>query len=168
VRTCAPIEAAVERLAGDPERARATLAGSLSVLEQMRDWIAFVSQAAALADALLALGQDEAAEQWLRRAEPHERRDDIFARLDVGAVRARLLAASGSSAAAEAVASETVELAGQTDALNKHAAALLALADVLQSSEAAAAAKALYDAKENVAASASIGTDAATHRHDTA
>jgi hypothetical protein len=108
---------------------------------------------------------------WLRRAEPHERRDDIFARLDVGAVRPKLLALAGSPAAAETLALETVALAEQTDALNKHAAALLTLAHVLESGDdaeaVAARAKALYDAKENVAASALLEPDAATHRHDT-
>jgi ATP/maltotriose-dependent transcriptional regulator MalT len=158
---------------GDPERARATLVESCSMLEEMHNWTHFVSQASALADVLCALGEDDAARQRLRAAEVHLRRDDTFARLDLGAVRGKLLARAGDDDDAKTVASETVALAETTDGLNQHAAALLALAEVHElagrddeAGDAVVRARTLYAAKENVAASALLETGAATRGHD--
>jgi tetratricopeptide (TPR) repeat protein len=47
-------------------------------------------------------------------------------------VQARILASRGEAEAAERLARETLELVSRTDALNRHADSLLALAEVLR------------------------------------
>jgi hypothetical protein len=103
------------------------------------------------------------------------RQDDTFARLEIDAVRSRLLARAGEHEAAKALASETAAVAETTDGLNRRAEVQLALAEVLERAgraDAAAAALARarerLEAKGNVAALALLETSTATSRSNTA
>ena len=65
-------------------------------------------------------------------SEAHAASDDIGAQFAWRAVRAKALAREGRSTEAKALAREAVALADRTDALNKRAAVLLSLAEVLR------------------------------------
>jgi len=167
-RTCAQIEAATARLAGEPERAIAILDESCGVHRSMENWSHLGTQAAELADALAVVGRDGEAEEWLYLAESHSPPDDVSAQLSWRPVRARLLARAGEVDRAEAVAREAVAIAEATDALNQRASALLALAECLvatgeraEASEAVDRALRLYDLKENAAAAARLRSETA-------
>ena len=84
-----------------------------------------------LAQALLELGRDDEAEQWLELGPATAPDAMAITQVLWRRVRAKVLARRGESEAAEQLAREAVALAEETDALNEHAAALLDLAEVL-------------------------------------
>ena len=83
-----------------------------------------------LAQALLELGRDDEAEEWLQRAEtwPSEER---LPQMLWRQARGKLLARRGELEEAERLAREAVALGAETDMLNAHGDALLDLAEVL-------------------------------------
>jgi DNA-binding SARP family transcriptional activator/tetratricopeptide (TPR) repeat protein len=172
--TWAPIAARSARLRGDLEGALETYAGACEELVAANAGFHLTTQAAELADLLCELERYDEAETWASLAEHHARRADREGSACTLMARAQLLAHSGSDDA-EDRAREAVVLAEQTDELNLHAAARLALASVLErrDGDGAAAertrAAAEYEAKGNVAAMqrVKLGT-AATSPADTA
>jgi tetratricopeptide (TPR) repeat protein len=153
----------VELLAGAPARA----AGEYEVLCrycQEGGELGFLATLATdLAEALLELGEHSDAERWTAIAEEHAASDDVGAQFAWRAVRAKTLAHTGRLAEAEQLAREAVELAEPTDALNKRAAVLLSLAEVLrlggkdqEADETAGRGAQLFELKGNAAALARL------------
>jgi class 3 adenylate cyclase len=91
----------------------------------------FMSYSCDLALALLALGRDDEAEHWLDRGRDIAPSEELFVRILWHQARGKLLAHRGELHEGVWLAREAVALAGTTDALNAHAAALVDLADVL-------------------------------------
>jgi len=150
-------------LAGDPVAAESHLRLGFAVLEEMGDRSGLSTNAAMLAEALLAQGRDEEALELTVQSEQAAAAEDLPVQVQWRGTRAKALARRGKLDAAERLAHEAVSLAEQTDFLNLHANALLDLATVLQHDrrveEAAAAAetaKTLYERKGNL-----IGVDKA-------
>jgi tetratricopeptide (TPR) repeat protein len=116
------------------------------------------TRAAELAATLCEQGRYDEAAEWVRVASENAGEDDLDAALTRQPVEAKLLARRGEAGAAEQLARATVKLAERTDALNRHAEALLALTEVLAStgSDESPAhlqhALALYERKGNLAA----------------
>ena len=106
--------------------------------------------AALLAQALLDQGRDEEALAFTGTARPTAADDDVQAQATWRAVRAMLLAGRGEASEAARLAREAVELARGTDDPNLTALALVAAGSVDE-------ARALYEAKGNVAALARLG-----------
>jgi hypothetical protein len=140
-RTCAPVEAALARLAGDAEQAAERLEAACSELVESGDTFHVATQAAELAADLVELGRTDAAESWCALAERHcDARDAEGAVL---VLRARALLAADPERAREAVGR-----ADETDALNLRAAVRVSLAAILaQVGRAADAAGTLEDAR---------------------
>ena len=84
-----------------------------------------------LAQALLGLGRDDEAEQWLERGRETDPSEWVGARTLWRQVQGRLLARRGELEEGERLARDAVALAEETDMLNVHAAALVDLAEVL-------------------------------------
>jgi tetratricopeptide (TPR) repeat protein len=145
----------VALLAGDPEAAEHVLRRSYEILAGIG---AKGYTAALLAAALYAQERYQEAAEFVAIAKDpgtHETTTGVRWR----AVEAKLRALDGDVDAAVTTAREAASLASKTDALNLHAEALVALAEVLQlagrDAEAAHAAEqayAVYAAKGNVAA----------------
>jgi predicted ATPase/class 3 adenylate cyclase len=149
----------VELLAGDLARAEERLRFGLGRLEEMGER-AFVSTLAALlADVLYRRGRHNEAVRFVDRSVETAAPDDLVAQIAWRTVQAKLLATAGHLENAEAVARHAVSLAEKTDLSNDHAAACVALGEVLHKqarTEQAQAvmrdALALYDAKGNIVA----------------
>jgi class 3 adenylate cyclase/DNA-binding winged helix-turn-helix (wHTH) protein len=166
VRTCAPLEAAAERLSGDAERAIAILVDSCNELRDMRNWSSLSTQAAELADALVAVGRIVDAQTWVDVAAANASDGDASAQFSWRSTGARILAQSQDLEQAEHLARDALRIADGTDALNQRAGVRLALADVLagaarQSEAAAVTADAvrLLEEKGNAAAVARLRTE---------
>ena len=162
-RTCGPVEAAIARLAGDPEKASRLLLESCEALREMRSWSHLGTQAAELADVLCSLGRIDEAHSWIDIAKMYALSDDASAQLSWRAVAARLVARAGDFASGEQLVDEASRIANETDALNQRAGVRLAAADVLtaagkgaEASAAIAEAVRLFDLKGNAAATARI------------
>jgi ATP/maltotriose-dependent transcriptional regulator MalT len=84
-----------------------------------------------LAQALLELGRDDEAEQWLERGRATAPSEEPLPKMLWRQVRGRVLARRGELAKGERLAREAVALAEETDMLNAHARALIDLAEVL-------------------------------------
>jgi predicted ATPase len=115
------------------------------------------TNAAVLAEALLAQGRDEEALELTAQSERAAAAEDLVVQVQWRGPRAKALARRGELDAAELLAREAVSLAEQTDFLNLHANALLTLATVLHhgrrledAAAAAEAANALYERKGNL------------------
>jgi DNA-binding SARP family transcriptional activator len=170
--TWAPIAARSARLAGDLDAALETYRAACEELIATNAGFHVTTQAAELADLLCELERYDEAGTWASHAEHHARRADREGWTCMVLARAQLLAHAG-SADAEKRAREAVALAEQTDELNLHAAARLALAAVLEQrdEDGAATERARaatdYEAKGNVAAMRRIELrTAATSRAD--
>ncbi len=119
-------------LAGDAAAAERASRRCCETFERVRDLAALSSQSAELADALYAQARYEEADSWLQLAEKSAPRDDLNAQYSWRRVKAKLLARTDSPGQGEELAGEAARLAGETDALNDHAAVLLDLAEVLR------------------------------------
>ena len=128
--TWTPYFVVVEGLAGDISAAHE--AGRLCVerLLAAGDPAHAASHAALLADVLLDAGENDAADRYVLLAEQHALPSDVYVQFLSRATRARLLARSGDTAAAEELARNAVSVASLTDALLDRARAHLALAEV--------------------------------------
>jgi class 3 adenylate cyclase/tetratricopeptide (TPR) repeat protein len=150
-----------EVLAGDLERAEAELRTDYETLRAMGDTGYAPTVAALLAEVLHAQGRDreagELAEVCREKASPH----DVGAQYQWRSIQARLLAAEGRIAEAEALAQESVRLIRTTDQPDVQGQALAGLAEVLEAAgrraDAAASlqdAVALFEVKGNAVAAA--------------
>jgi predicted ATPase len=143
----------VELLAGDPAASETALRRGYEIAAVIPAHASPI--AALLAEAVLAQGRYDEAEEFARIAE--DGAYDIDSQIRWRRVRAKLEADSGDLERAVELAREAVELAGRTDVPNLHAGALIDLAEVLhlsgRSAEADAAireAVMLYERKGNV------------------
>ena len=125
---------------------------------------AFVSSLTAhLAGVLYREDRHDEAQRFVDRSEETAAPDDLAAQITWRTVRAKILATTGRLDDAEADARRAIALAAKTDWSNDHAAACVALGEVLyrrgRPDEAEAAigeALALYEAKENVVAAEGV------------
>ena len=159
----------VELLAGQWARAEDHLRSACQRLGAIGERQLLSSAAAFLAQALVAQGREEEADGFSRLSEDSAAANDILAQVGWRRARARVLAHLGAVADAEVLAREALDLAESTDFLNTQGDTLMDLAAVLRltgrRAEAEAAvgrARALYDAKENVASA--VQTDEALAR----
>jgi tetratricopeptide (TPR) repeat protein len=148
-------------LAGDPGAAESHLRLGFAVLEEMGDRSGLSTNAAMLAEAVLAQGRDEEALELTVQSEQAAAAEDLPVQVQWRGPRAKALARRGELDVAERLAREAVSLAERTDFLNLHANALLDLATVLQhdrrpedAAAAAEAANALYERKGNLVGAA--------------
>ena len=151
----------VERLAGRPADAERSLASSYTRLEAMGDTAYRSTVAAALADAVLAQGRDDDAEDYLKIGEATVAGEDRYTHILLRSARARLLERRGQSQRALALAREARELVSPTDLLNLHGDVLMLTAQLEQAcgepdTAAAMATEALdhYTRKENAVSAA--------------
>ena len=152
----------VAMLAGDAATAEAHLRRDYEGLEAMGEKGYLATTAAFLAQAIAAQGRLEEAERFIEVSREAAGEDDLSAQMVWQGLQARILAARGRLAEAEALARSAVALAARTDFLNQHGDALLELAVVLDGAGRAAEARvavsdalALYRRKGNLLAVAS-------------
>jgi class 3 adenylate cyclase len=157
--TCAPIEAAVARLAGEAADAASILRRSCAALQHERRWFHLATQAAELAHVLSALGVEDEAAEWCSVAERCASTEDLSAQIWWRVARAKILARAARVDEGYRLAGEAAALAGNTDALNLAAVVQLAVAEsALARGETEAAERArhaalcLYEKKGNAAA----------------
>ncbi len=153
----------MEILAGDLPRAEERLRFGMDRLEQMGERAFVSSLAALLAEVLYRQGRHDEAKRFVDRSEETAAPDDLAAQITWRTVRAKILATTGRLDEAEGDARRAVSLAGRTDWTNDHAAACVALGEVLhrrgrpQEAEAAIRkALHLYEAKNNVVAAEGV------------
>jgi predicted ATPase/class 3 adenylate cyclase len=125
----------VERLAGDPAAAEEYLRRGYRALEEAGESGLLSSVAAMLANVLYHQGLFEDAERYTRISEETAARDDYSSQIIWRFVRAKAVASGGRLAEGEQLAREAVALAQDTDDINLHGDALMALAEVLQLAE---------------------------------
>jgi DNA-binding SARP family transcriptional activator len=147
-------EAIVEMLAGRPDAAERRLRRGFERLEAIGERALLATTAAFLARALRAQGRDEEADRYCDLCERTAAAEDLSTQVIWRGARARILAARGLAAPAEALAREAVALSDPTDLLTIRADAARDLADVLaaqgraeEAEEAAAQALALLELK---------------------
>jgi DNA-binding SARP family transcriptional activator len=163
VDLCGRALAAVELLAGFPEVAERALREACAFLQESKQTAVLATRAAELAAAIYERGLYDEAAVWAGLARESAGADDLDAALTRQPVEAKILARLGGMAEAERLARATLSLVAQTDALNRHADALLALAEILdlagserEARENARQALALYEMKGNTAAAARV------------
>jgi len=126
------LRGAVEMFAGAPELAEAALRESCTALERQEQIPVLATRAAELADAICEQGRYEEAATWIGVARASAGSDDLDAAFSSNYAHAKVQARLGALDEAERLARDAVELAGRTDALNRHGDALLALAEILR------------------------------------
>ena len=158
-RYCSSFLGDIAFLASDFEAAESARRAFCAYCEASHDYGALSTAAADLAEALYQLGDIDEADRWSLRSEELTASDDIGAQCAWRAVHAKVLARRGRIAESQGLAQEAVVLAEPTDSLNRHAAVLLSLAEVLRLSgedqkaaDAVAQGIALYERKGNLAA----------------
>ena len=163
VDTCGRAIAAIELAEGFPDRAERSLRAACALLQEIQWSSVLATRAAELANALYEQGRYGEASEWLGVARECAGEDDLDATLTRQPVEAKVRARQEDFAEAERLAREAVDLAAGTDALNRRAESLLALAEVLElagaqleAAERRADALALYGLKGNVAAAARV------------
>jgi class 3 adenylate cyclase/tetratricopeptide (TPR) repeat protein len=156
-------EGLVEILAGNLARAEERLKFGLGRLEEMGEKAFVSSLAALLAEVLYRQGRHDEAKRFIDQSEQMAAPDDLAAQIALRTVQSKLLATVGRLEEAKALAFRAVSLAQKTDRSNQHAAARIALGNVLQKrglpQEAEAAirkALALYQAKGNTVAAEGV------------
>jgi tetratricopeptide (TPR) repeat protein len=159
IDTCGRADAAIAMLAGAPGFAEQPLRTACAYWEALHNAPVLATRGGELAAVLYELGRYDEAAEWIQVASDSAGDDDLDAALTRKPVEAKLLARQGDAASGERLARETVSLAERTDALNRHADALLALAEVLELTgpegagrEQVLQALGLYERKGNVAA----------------
>ena len=121
----------VAMLAGDAGRAESAAREGCEGALESGDLSNFMWLCCMLADALLELGRDEEAEQWLERGRREAPSEERIPQTRWRQARAKLLARRGDFEEGERLAREAVALGAETDMLNMHAGALVDLAEVL-------------------------------------
>jgi DNA-binding SARP family transcriptional activator len=155
---CATVTGDIELLAGDAPAAEAVLIESCGRLEAWGERAHLATQSAQLGEAVYRQGRYEEALRWAQLAGDCAATDDAGAQFLWRALRAKAVARRGDTREAEALSSEAVERAAQTDALTQHANVLLDRAEVLRLSgkdapagAATSEAMSLLEAKGNIA-----------------
>ena len=152
-------EALVRLLAGEPERAEATLRRGVDRLASMGDTLLLATTSAMLAQAAYAQGRLSEAAERCDVAERVGTADDIVTHVIWRSVKAKVLAREGELERAEALARDAVALVEPTDLLSHRGDAMLDLGEVLrmcsrkdESNAAIRAGISLYERKGNIAA----------------
>jgi tetratricopeptide (TPR) repeat protein len=145
----------VAMLEGDRARAEVAAREMCEMLEATGELGNFMWSCCNLARALLGLGRDDEAEQWLERGRETAPSDERLPQILWHQARAKVLARRGELEEGERLAREAVALAAETDMLNAHAEALIDLAEVLALAGQDARAEldralALYERKGNL------------------
>jgi tetratricopeptide (TPR) repeat protein len=145
----------VAMLEGDPSRAEAAAREVCERAEATGELGNFMWFCCNLAQALIELGPDDEAEQWLERGRETAASEERLPQILWRQVRGKVLARRGELEEGERLAREAIALAEETDMLNVHADALLDLAEVLALAEQDARAEldtalALYERKGNL------------------
>jgi DNA-binding SARP family transcriptional activator/tetratricopeptide (TPR) repeat protein len=153
----------VEFLQEDSPAAEEILRTACSALEEMSDLNHLATRAADLAEALYRQGKLSEADRWATVSAESAAPDDLDAQPLWRAVRAKLLARSGSLSDAESLARDAVALAERTEGLNRQARVLLDLAEVLRlagtdAGEPIERAVAIFERKGNI-----VGISRARH-----
>ena len=163
IDACARATAAIELAAGFPDLAAQSLREACALLQKEQRTSVLATRGAELANALYEQGSYDEASEWVRIARESAGEEDLDAALTRQPVEAKIHAREGRVDKAKRLARATVDLAARTDALNRRAESLLALAEVLQlagegakAEEHIAAALTLYAQKGNVAAAARL------------
>jgi class 3 adenylate cyclase/tetratricopeptide (TPR) repeat protein len=152
----------VAMLTGDAAAAETYLRRDYRTLEQMGEKGYLATTAAFLAQAVAAQGRHDEAERFIQVSREAAAGEDFSAQMVWQGVLARILAARGRLADAEALARAAVAVAEQTDFLSQHGDALLELAHVLgaagrapEARDAVGKALGLYRRKGNLLAATS-------------
>ena len=145
----------VAMLEGDPARAEAAPRETRERAEATAELDNIMWFCCNLAQALLELGRDDEAEQWLEHGHETSPSGEPLPQMLWRQVRVKLLARRGELEEGERLAREAVALAEETDMLNAHADALIDLAEVLALAGQDARAEldralALYERKGNL------------------
>jgi ATP/maltotriose-dependent transcriptional regulator MalT len=123
----------VELVAGEAAAAEAALRRGYDILSAGGVTPLLAFQAGLIAEAVIAQGRYEEADELARIQQQHVPSEDVIAQVGWRSTRARLHAYFGDRTQARQLAIEAVEHAARTDALNLHADALVSLADVQRS-----------------------------------
>jgi ATP/maltotriose-dependent transcriptional regulator MalT len=149
----------VELLAGEPVAAEEAFRRGYDILAEGEVSAFLAFQAGLIADALIVQGGFEEADELALMQEQHAPAKDVYGQVRWRSTRARLLAHLGDHERARALATQAVERAARTDALNLHADALVTLAEAERAAARLDEAEAplqqaleLYAAKGNVVA----------------
>jgi tetratricopeptide (TPR) repeat protein len=121
----------VEMLKGDAAQAEKAAREMCETMEAMAEFGNVEWACCNLAQALLELGRDDEAEQWLDRGRATAPSEERLPQMLSRQARGNVLARRGELEEGERLAREAVALAEDTDMLNAHADALLDLAEVL-------------------------------------
>ena len=121
----------VATLEGDATGAEVAAREACEAAEALGELANYMWFCCNLALALIELGRDDEAEQWLERGRATAPSEEPGPQILWRQAHSKLLARRGELAAAEQLAREGVALAAETDMLNTHADALLDLAEVL-------------------------------------
>ena len=132
VDTCGRLSAAIDMLARSPDAAEESLRHCCEFLLELGQTSVLATRGGELAAAIYAQARFEDAEEWTLIARNATGKDDVDAALSWQPVQAMILAHRGAIDEAEALALSTLELVARTDAVNRHADSLLALAEVLR------------------------------------
>jgi ATP/maltotriose-dependent transcriptional regulator MalT len=119
-------------LAGDPAAAERELRAGADALREVGELTNYCSVTSQLALALCDQGRYDEAEHYTRESEAAARANDVMANVLWRAGRARVLAARGELASAEALADEAIAFADPSDFVVIHALACQAQAEVLR------------------------------------
>jgi class 3 adenylate cyclase len=131
VDACGRAFAAIDMLAAIPAQAERALREGCEFLQEHHQIALLATRAGELAESIYEQGRYEDAEVWTRVAQDSAGSDDLDAALSWQPVQAKILARQGEIDGAERLARETLELVGRTDSVNRHADALMALAEIL-------------------------------------
>jgi hypothetical protein len=148
--------AQIEWLAGDLHAAEHELRNGYTMLEEMGERGARSTVAAMLADVLAVRGDDVEAERFVEIVRDTAAETDVMPQVLWRRAVARTAARRGDRDAAESFARASVALAETTDCLDLCAGSLVALAEVAEGADEAAArldqARQLYETKGNIPA----------------
>jgi tetratricopeptide (TPR) repeat protein len=131
---------------GRPELAEAVARDGIARLERFGEQGFLSTTTGFLAEALLAQGRYQEADEYAEITSEMAAEDDFEPQMRWRAVRARVLAQQGAYAEAERLAREALELGAGTDWHMFHAGALITLADVLELAGRASEAPPLVEA----------------------
>ena len=145
----------IAMLEGDAARAEEAAREACEAAEATADLSNFMLLSSNLAQALLELGRDDEAEQWLERGRETAPSEEPLPQMLWRQARGKVLARRGELEEGERLAHEAVALAAETDMLNAHAGALTDLAEVFVLAGRDARSKleqalALYEQKGNL------------------
>ena len=124
--------ALIESSGGDYAAAERLLHAGCEALERFNQFGNLATNAAHLADALLAQGLVDEARLWAETAQAHSTKSDVSAEMSWRATLARVRAAQGQLVEAEDLVRTALALVARTDATYQHANVLVALAEVLE------------------------------------